>query len=138
MENTRRWQAPYGTRMRRITTFVIGVWVRHYISTTRIDVKLDYISRWMPYTACLRKSLLAEIFGPKADKVGYFKIFFSFSNITLEIFILEENFCLQNSRAHQAAFFHFSECLCDSFHPSYCEKNRLKWANLHIIRDSCL
>ena len=48
------------------------------------------------------KNLWAEIFGSKVGKVGYF---FSFSNITVEIFILEENFCLHKCRTPQASSF---------------------------------
>ena len=57
------------------------------------------------------------------SKVGYFKIFFGFSNITDEHFILEEKFSARKFRSHQEKyFFPFSEDCCDNFQPSYDEK----------------
>ena len=91
-ENVRRWQAPYVTRMGKINTFFRGDRVSHWISPTRIYVKLDYISSLLPQTACLGKICGPRYLGPKLAKSAIFSIFFSFSNITFEIFILEENF----------------------------------------------
>ena len=107
MENIRRLQAPYGTRVRRIYTFLISACHRHTMSSTRIYVKLDHISSLMPQIASLGKICEPRYFGPKLAKSAIFSIFFSFSNITVEIFILEENFCLHKCRAHQAASFPF-------------------------------
>ena len=45
----------------------------------------------------------AEIFGVKLDKVGHFQLFFDLSNITNEIFMLEENFCRKGPPAHLKA-----------------------------------
>ena len=94
MENVRCWQAPYGTRVGRMTTFVSHVCLRQLISPTRMYVKLDYISSLLPQTACLGKICGPRYLGPKLAKSAIFSVFFSFSNITFEILILEEKIWL--------------------------------------------
>ena len=92
--------APLGTQVRNISTFVHGACPRHTMCPTPIYVKLDYILSLLPQTACLGKICGPRYLGPKLAESAIFSIFFSFSNITFEIFILEENFCLHKCRAH--------------------------------------
>ena len=68
-------------------------------------MKLDYISSLLPQTACLGKLCGPRYLGPKLAKSAIFDIFFSFSNIPVELFILEENFCPFKFRSHQKASF---------------------------------
>ena len=49
------------------------------------------------------ENLCAEIFGPKVDKIGHFSIFFGFSNLIVELFVVEETFCRQKYVANRAA-----------------------------------
>ena len=76
----------------RISIFVGGGRPRHHIYPTRICVKLDDISSLLPQTGCLGKLCGPRYLGPKLAKSAIFSIFFSFSNITFEILILEEKF----------------------------------------------
>ena len=98
--------SPYGTWAKSIDTFFIDACARHTIPQTRICVKLDYISSLMPQTACLGKICGPRYLGPKLAKSAIFGNFFSFSNITFEILILEEKFWPHKCRAHQSASFH--------------------------------
>ena len=60
-----------------------------------VYVKLNYISYSLPQTACLdTEESGTEIFRPKSDKLAIFSIFFSFSNIAVKLFTLDEKFSL--------------------------------------------
>ena len=104
-ENVRPGQSPIGTQMRSFYTFLCGACRRHWISSSRIYGKLDYISSLLPQTPCLGKICGPRYLGPKLAKSAIFSIFFSFSNITFEIFIFEENFWIHKYRTHQTASF---------------------------------
>ena len=52
-----------------------------------------------------KKSLGRDIWTQSWRSWLFLAFFFSFSNITFEIFILEESFCQHKCRAHQAASF---------------------------------
>ena len=54
----------------------------------------------LPETGCLGKICGQRYLGPNLAKSAIFSVFFSFSNITFEIFILEDNSCLHKCRAY--------------------------------------
>ena len=56
---------------------------------TLLQVKLDYIPNILPQTGCLAKFAFRLQRASKLAKSAIFRIFFGFSNITAELFILQ-------------------------------------------------
>ena len=70
-----------------------------------LQVKLDHIPNILPQTGCPSKFAFKPQRGSKWAKSAIFAIFFGFSNIPAELFILEENFCALKFRSHRDASF---------------------------------
>ena len=65
-----------------------------------LQVKLEYIPNILPQTRCPAKLSARLQGGSKWAKSAIFGVFFGFSNITAELFIVEENFCLLKFSTH--------------------------------------
>ena len=109
------WLAPYGTRMASINTFLIAVLI---LSFNMTDSNICETKLYFEFTATNR------ICGPKVDKTGYFlAFFFYFRNVTVELIIFEEAFCLFKFRAPLAITFSvFFEFRCNNFQLKCYEK----------------
>ena len=86
--------------------------------------KLDYISSLLPQTACLGYLRGPKYNSRKLTKSAIFGFFFSFFNITLELFIVEEKFCLLKFRSHRAASFPIFVISLQYFSAELLRKNR--------------
>ena len=101
--------------------------------------KLDYISSLLPQTACLGYLRGPKYNSRKLTKSAIFGFFFSFFNITLELFIVEEKFCLLKFRSHRAASFPIFVISLQYFSAELLRKNRssLGWV-INLYKDNSL
>ena len=65
-----------------------------------LQMELDYIPNILSQTGCPEKFAFRLQRGSKWAKSAIFSIFFGFSSIPAELFILEENLCLLKFRSH--------------------------------------
>ena len=92
-ENFRRGKPPTGIEMRIIYVFN-GVCARHWMSPTRIYVKIDYIFSLLPQTICLGKIYGPRYLGPKLTKSAIFSLVFSVFRIKLWKYYFKIKFLL--------------------------------------------
>ena len=76
-------------QLRRISKIVIGAGAAEKPHLILLQVKLDYIPNILPQTGCPAKLSFRLQRGSKLAKSAIFRIFFGFSNITTELFILQ-------------------------------------------------
>ena len=127
-----------GTRVRSISTFVGGACPCHIFETR---LYFEFKNR-KPHV--WKKSVSRDIWAQSWQSRLFLAFFFGFSDMTSEIFMVEENFCLHKYTTHRAALasFHFSsEFLAKylqsiNFFDCLIAKKPAILSNLHVIRHS--
>ena len=82
-------------------------------------MKLDYIPSLFRKLHVWENSSERDIWAQSCQGQLFSAFFSIFSNLTLELFLVEKTFFLLNLDLIKPDFFHFSEIRYDNFHPNY-------------------